>query len=262
MNCWGSTTLSPPQSETLLSCNANPVNSDIVQLDGNGTLNESENNFCQIPGNIRIDNITRASNLPVIATYNCRSLFPKLNNMKNDIIEREIDLGFLVEIWEKSEKRNHQFQIEKLLEMNGLKYISTARPGGWGGAALIANQEKFSLEKLNVVIPHNLEIIWGLLRPKSEDAYFKKIIVCSYYSPPNSRKNAKLTDHIVSTLHMLRTQYPDAPIMIGADKNSMDIKPILNCGLRLRQVVDLPTRNGKILDIIILDIPQLLFCRH
>ena len=177
--------------------------------------------------------------------------------MKNDIIEREIDLGFLVEIWEKSEKRNHQFQIEKLLEMNGLKYISTARPGGWGGAALIANQEKFSLEKLNVVIPHNLEIIWGLLRPKSEDAYFKKIIVCSYYSPPNSRKNAKLTDHIISTLHMLRTQYPDAPIMIGADKNSMDIKPILNCGLRLRQVVDLPTRNGKILDIIILDIPQL-----
>ena len=77
--------------------------------------------------------------------------------MKNDIIEREIDLGFLVEIWEKSEKRNHQFQIEKLLEMNGLKYISTARPGGWGGAALIANQEKFALEKLNVVIPHNLK---------------------------------------------------------------------------------------------------------
>ena len=81
--------------------------------------------------------------------------------MKNEIIEREIDLGFLVEIWEKAENRNHQFLIEKLLETNGLKYISTARPGGWGGAALIANQEKFSLEKLNILIPHNLEIMWG-----------------------------------------------------------------------------------------------------
>ena len=45
-------------------------------------------------------------------------------------------------------------------------------------------------------------------------------------------------------------------MILGADKNQMDIRPILSCGLRLRQVVDLPTRQGKILDIIIMDIPQ------
>ena len=45
--------------------------------------------------------------------------------------------------------------------------------------------------------------------------------------------------------------------MLGADKNSMDIKPLLNCGLRLKQVVDLGTRNGVILDIILMSIPQL-----
>ena len=44
---------------------------------------------------------------------------------------------------------------------------------------------------------------------------------------------------------------------MGADKNDMNIKPILNCGLRLKQVVDLPTRHGKILDILIMSIPQL-----
>ena len=66
----------------------------------------------------------------------------------------------------------------------------------------------------------------------------------------------KLTDHLVSTLHMLATKYLDAPILMGADKNSMDIRPILNCGLRIKQVVDLGTRNGLILDIILMSIPQ------
>ena len=55
---------------------------------------------------------------------------------------------------------------------------------------------------------------------------------------------------------MLATKYPGAPIIIGADKNTMDIKPLLNCGLRLRQVVDIGTRNGIILDIIIMSIPE------
>ena len=206
--------------------------------------------------NLRIDKITCALNLPSVATYNCRSFFPKAGNVKNDLIEREVDLAFLVEIWQKSENKAHQFEIEKMLETDGLKYISTPRPTGWGGAAIIVNQEKFSIEKVNISVPHNLEIIWGILKPKAEDAKFKKFIVCSFYSPPKSRKNLKLTDHIVTTLHMLATQYPGCPMILGADKNDMDIRPLLNCGLRLRQVVDLPTRKEKILDILLMSIPQ------
>jgi hypothetical protein len=96
-----------------------------------------------------------------------------------------------------------------------------------------------------------------LVKPKDESAAFKKIIVCSFYSPPNSKKNGKLNDHIETTLQMLSTKYQDSPIIMGADKNNMDITPILNCGLRLRQVVDLPTRKGKILDILIMNTPEL-----
>ena len=94
------------------------------------------------------------------------------------------------------------------------------------------------------------------MRCKNENAKFKQILVCSFYSPPRSKKNLKLTDHLVSTLHMLSTKYPDAPIIMGADKNSMDIRPLLNCGLKLKQLVDLGTRNGQILDILITNIPQ------
>jgi hypothetical protein len=48
---------------------------------------------------------------------------------------------------------------------------------------------------------------------------------------------------------MLSTKYPDCPIILCGDKNKMDITPILNCGLRLKQINVKPTRKGAILDI-------------
>ena len=137
--------------------------------------------------------------------------------------------------------------------MHGLQYISNPRPQNakgrsYGGVALVINQEKFSCEKLNIHIPSNLEAVWGLIKPK-----FKKIIACSFYSPPNKNKNSKMADHISSTLHMLCSKYPDCGIILGADKNNMDITPILNCGLKLHQIVDKNTRKQKILDVIIMN---------
>ena len=169
--------------------------------------NESENCLIipfPLPAQ-RLDNIFTALHLLAIATYNMRSIFPKIGNVKTDILERGISCAFFSEIWEKSEKKNHKFEIENMLESEGLKYISTVRPRGWRGAAIIVNQQKFILEKLNILIPHNLEVVWGLLKCKAEDAKFKKMLVCSFYSPPRTKKNQKLTDHLVSTLHMLST---------------------------------------------------------
>ena len=62
-----------------------------------------------------------------------------------------------------------------------------------------------------------------------------------------------MADHIVSTLQMLSAKYPECGLILGADKNDMDIRPILNYGLRLRQAVDQFTRQGLILDIIIMN---------
>lgn len=57
----------------------------------------------------------------------------------------------------------------------------------------------------------------------------------------------------MSMLHMLNAKYPDSGIILGADKNKMDIRPLLNCGLKLRQVVDKNTRQGSILSVIIMN---------
>ena len=62
-----------------------------------------------------------------------------------------------------------------------------------------------------------------------------------------------MADHLVSTLQMLNAKYPDSGIILGADINKMDIILLLNCGLKLRQVVDKNTRQGAILSVIIMN---------
>ena len=61
--------------------------------------------------------------------------------------------------------------------MKGMKNISTPRPGArrGGGAALVVNTETFTISKLNISIPHNLEIVWGLLRPTEITGKITKI---------------------------------------------------------------------------------------
>ena len=89
-------------------------------------------------------------NLPIVATYNARSLFPKISNFKTDMLERNIAVSMVCEVWQKSEDKQHLFEVEKMLELNGLKYVSKSRPSNkrGGGVALVVNQEKFSIEKL------------------------------------------------------------------------------------------------------------------
>ena len=208
-------------------CVSESVFSNIVQLDGNvsvcSTNAEQTGQGSARPVNSKPDKITAALSLPTVATYNLRSLFPKVGNLKTDILERQIDVGFCQEIWEQSNKKEHKFEIEKMLEMSGLLYMSTSRAPNakgvsYGGAAIIVNQKKFTCERLNIHIPKNLEVVWGLLKPKNPSAKFKKIIVCSFYSPPNKKKNSKMADYIVSTLQMLCTKYPECGNILGADK--------------------------------------------
>ena len=70
--------------------------------------------------------------------------------------------------------------------MGGISYNSKRRPGAkrGGGAAIAFNPQHFSVSKLNIAIPKPLEIVWALMRPVVPTGDIKKIILCSFYSPP------------------------------------------------------------------------------
>ena len=97
---------------------------------------------------------------------------------------------------------------------------------------------------------------YGLLRSKNTNAKFKDIIAVAFYSPPNSRKKTQLLDHIIATCHVLLTKYPNAVVVIGGDRNEMSITPLLDSIPKLRQIVSQNTCNGKVLDVLLINIPE------
>ena len=200
----------------------------------------------------RNNNTVLEDNLPTLACYNMRSLFPKIKNLAIDIIEREIGLACLNEIWEKNESKEHQNKLIELFEMDGLQYISNPRKvKRGGGSAIIANVRFCNLEKLSIIPPRPLEVVWGIVKPKLIGSKFKKIIVASFYCPPKSKKRDDLIDHLTLNLQMLLLKHPNAGIVIAGDRNDLSIEKLLTIDHSLRQIVLKNTRKNKCLDVIL-----------
>ena len=206
---------------------------------------------------VRRDNkVLQAVSLPKMSNYNMRSVMPKLFNLGTDMIDRNCSISFLTEVWQKAENKKHQFKIEELFELRGLKYISTPRPGTrrGSGAAIVVNTEAFSISKLNINIPSNLEIVWGLLRPHEVTGKITKIIVCCFYCPPKSTKKTALIDHMTLTLQSLRTTFPKARAVISGDRNDLSIDRLLSVDPSLTQIVRRATRGIKTLTVVLTDL--------
>ena len=188
----------------------------------------------------------------IISVYNARSLFPKINSLATDMHERKTDVTFISEIWEKLEKKKHQQKIEELFELKGIKYVSNPRRNGkrGGGAALAVNLERFTISKLNIHVPRNVEAVWALLRPKSYNKKLKLIIVCCFYSPPNLRTNPNLINHLIVALNNLLNIHKDAGVILAGDRNDINISSLLAIEPSLRQIVTKPTLGNKILDVV------------
>ena len=203
---------------------------------------------------VRRDNkALQAVTLPKMSSYNMRSLMPKCENFGIDMENRGCSLSFLTEIWQKSENKKHNLKIEELLELRGLQYISTPRPGNrrGGGAAIVVNTEKFSLSKLNVQIPKCLEVVWGLIKPLEITGKISKIIACCFYCPPKSTRKNLLIEHMTLTLQSLLNSFPNAGILISGDRNDLKMDRLLAIDSSLKQLVNKNTRGDKILDVVL-----------
>ena len=86
---------------------------------------------------------------------------------------------------------------------------------------------------------------------KCPNMKISSIIACCFYSPPQSKKNAALIDHITITLQALLQSHNNAGIIISGDRNNIDIPALLSIDPSLHQIVTQPTRGSRILDVIV-----------
>ena len=212
---------------------------------------------------IRRDNrAVTALSLPNIMVTNHRSLFPKFNNLVDEILENDMHLGIHSEVWEDKENINHAQSIEKALELQGIQYISTPRPNRRGGGVAITliSDSPFVLSKLDTPTAsgsdQSLEVCWGLVKPRNPTGNIKSLIVCAFYLPPRSKKKSALVEHISLTYFSLKPQYPDSAFVCGGDKNDLNTQLLLNIDPSFHQIVTKPTYKQTILDILVTDIGQ------
>ena len=198
---------------------------------------------------VRRDNrLLTGASLPVFSAPNCRSIGPKLNNIIEDMKLRSISCILASESWQKESSKKCQKEVERLIEMEGMKMISKPRKyRRGGGVCIIADISKVSISHLDIP-SGNLEIVWALLKPK-EESIIKEIITFAFYLPPRSKMKSKMNDHIVTTLHQLLTVFPRAGIMGGGDRNDWCVNQILPAIPRFQNLQHLPTLNGKNLDV-------------
>ena len=251
----------------------------ICQLDGNASIDTTTQDVTNVanlsisavasvatsPTNIGVSNrMTASASLPVIAVINCRSLQPKQKSLVEKFQNENFSIAILCEVWEKTGKKNLYFQskVEEMLEIDGLKYISCgSRPSGkrGGGVAILIDSKKMTIENLQIHVPNNLEVLWAMVRPKElcPGAKFKEYVVCSFYSPPSSRKNKKLLDHLISTTHALMARFPTAAFFLAGDKNDLPISSLIQGLPKFVQIVANCTHGGKIIDVLLMNCSQM-----
>ena len=86
---------------------------------------------------------------------------------------------------------------------------------------------------------------------------FKGIIVCSFYSVPNSRRKGQLIEHITINYTQLKAGNRDCFFLVGGDKNELDVRHILDISPNLHMHNTKPTHGQKNIDILISDMVHL-----
>ena len=215
----------PDKPSILLEHQHIPVHISIRSQANHHNLKPHQDRLYRNNITIRRDNkLLEAMSLTVFSVYNMRSIWSKLSSLAEDMDNRDSDIAILSEVWEKKENVRHQNKIVELFELKDTKYFSTARPGVMrgGGAAITARGNKFYKSKLNIDIPKPLEVVWGLLKPKTILGGVSKIGICSFYCPPSSMKKTALIDHLTININKLKIIHPKAFFIIAGDKNDLN----------------------------------------
>ena len=203
------------------------------------------------------DVLKQPSPLPLCMMLNCRSLYNKVDNFKNLLHQIGPDISLVSETWERQKQ-----SLENLLSSEQFKVISYKRaqtgnrqPGG--GCAIIYNDDRYRVTKLDLPVPIGVEAAWALFTPVGNIVHHKvrKIAVGTFYVSPRSAYKDASIDHIIESIHLLRSKYDnEIHFFLGGDLNRLDIEPILDSYGALKQVISTGTRKDAILENIITDL--------
>ena len=206
--------------------------------------------------NVDVSNNQQSGILPLCMMLNARSVYNKTDHFK-DLYQLGPDLILVSETWERK-----RMQLQNIIGTTNYQTISYHRDGKrvGGGCAIVYNQSRFKVEKLNVDTVDGVEAVWALFTPRVNTTMskVKRIAVGSFYVSPRSPHKTATIDHIIETIHLLRSKYDnEVNFLLGGDFNRLNINSILDSYGALKQCMTTPTRYQAILEIVLCDISNL-----
>ena len=204
-----------------------------------------------------LDASTQPSPLPLCMMLNARSLYNKSQHFKTLLHQISPEITLVSETWERQRQT-----LENLISLENFKVISYKRPKigrsqPGGGCAIIYNDKRFKVSKLELPVPEGVEAAWALFTPLSSNVHHKvkKIATGTFYVSPKSIHKEATIDHIIENIHFLRSKFDnEIHFLLGGDLNRLKIEPILDSYGALKQVISTGTRKGATLGNIITDL--------
>ena len=178
-------------------------------------------------------------------------------NVKTLLQQITPEIALVSETWERQRQT-----LENLISLENFKVISYKRPKigrsqPGGGCAIIYNDKRFKVSKLELPVPEGVEAAWALFTPLSSNVHHKvkKIAIGTFYVSPKSTHKEATIDHIIENIHFLRSKFDnEIHFLLGGDLNRLKIEPILDSYGALKQVISTGTRKGATLENIITDL--------
>ena len=195
----------------------------------------------------------------MLLSTNVRSLFPKLDSLCATLTEEGVCIGFISEIWMSELNPLHSQQLERKLHLHGFEFIANPRLNKrGGGVAIVVNLNKgYTVKKLEVNCSmggNRLEVVWALVTPPQPVGQYKTFICASFYSPPRSRLNDRLLEHLDHNIARLTAAHPRSGIFLCGDRNNIPVGKLTGLFPNMVNIVASPTLGSQILDVIVTDL--------
>ena len=181
---------------------------------------------------------------PTFVLCNAQSLVNKFDDFELLLHQESVDVGVITESWFRPDMPDY------MLSIDGYEIFSKSRSHAKGGGVAVYVKSLITASGIpEISVPNELECVWSLLQPKRLPRDTSIIAVCGVYIPPDSSLQDLLTQHLLESMDLLHTKYPDIGFAIMGDFNRMPVNNILkHCNLK--QLVKFPTRALATLDLI------------
>ena len=202
---------------------------------------------------LNVSTSTVRYDFPSFFLCNAQSLGNKMDEFETILSQNSIDVGVVSETWFNPTK-----QADNVMQINDYQLFVKSRTVIRGsGVAVYVKSDIQAKQIHDLPVPDKVECVWVLLQPKRLPRSVSTIAVCCVYNSTSSTREDEheLELHILESMDLLQTKYPDVSFVVLGDFNRMNINSILNAQ-SLKQIVYFPTRGQATLDKVLTNIDK------